>query len=253
MSGWALIAALSLAAIIMLGGSRRARIVAPSRGNGWARLSRPARGLIAGRPDGPTPGWRLLGALAACLAVLVGIGFSTSGVLVASLAGVAAFVITGRFEGRAARLEREALEQQLDGVIELLAAALRAGSPLRVAVQLVAAVAPQPTGGFLERVGAGAAIGLTDAEAWSSLGDHPLWGPIARDLMRDAESGAGVVDMLLRHSEDLRRARGARIERRARTVGVRSVLPLMCCFLPAFILVGVVPIIMGTIGTLLPN
>ena len=31
----------------------------------------------------------------------------------------------------------------------------------------------------------------------------------------------------------------------ARKVGVRSVVPLMACFLPAFILVGVVPIVAG--------
>ena len=30
-------------------------------------------------------------------------------------------------------------------------------------------------------------------------------------------------------------------------VGVRSVGPLMCCFLPAFLLVGVVPLIAGTV------
>jgi len=37
---------------------------------------------------------------------------------------------------------------------------------------------------------------------------------------------------------------------RARRVGVRSVLPLMTCFLPSFLLLGVVPIIGGVVGHL---
>ena len=58
-----------------------------------------------------------------------------------------------------------------------------------------------------------------------------------------------VAEVLEVHAAEARALRRARREMAARTVGVRSVLPLVCCFLPAFILVGVVPIIAATLGS----
>ena len=50
-------------------------------------------------------------------------------------------------------------------------------------------------------------------------------------------------------------ARGAssrsEAEARARTVGVRAAAPLGLCLLPAFVLVGVVPLVAGTVASLL--
>lgn len=79
--------------------------------------------------------------------------------------------------------------------------------------------------------------------------DDTVWGAVARDLARCAESGAAVAEVLEVHAAEARALRRARREMAARTVGVRSVLPLVCCFLPAFILVGVVPIIAATLGS----
>lgn len=49
------------------------------------------------------------------------------------------------------------------------------------------------------------------------------------------------------HAEDARQESRDQALKQARTVGVRSVIPLMACFLPAFVLIGVVPIIAGLI------
>jgi pilus assembly protein TadC len=60
-----------------------------------------------------------------------------------------------------------------------------------------------------------------------------------------------LADGLRAHADDARtEARDAAVKA-ARTVGVRSVVPLMTCFLPAFVLVGVVPIIASLLGDLL--
>jgi hypothetical protein len=40
---------------------------------------------------------------------------------------------------------------------------------------------------------------------------------------------------------------------RAERVGVWSLLPLGCCFLPAFVCLGVVPMILGVAGKVLPG
>jgi len=48
----------------------------------------------------------------------------------------------------------------------------------------------------------------------------------------------------------VRLASTAALEARARAAGVRSVAPLALCFLPAYLLVGVVPVVAGFAGDL---
>ncbi|MPN43713.1 hypothetical protein SDC9_191273 [bioreactor metagenome] len=95
------------------------------------------------------------------------------------------------------------------------------------------------------------AIGDSEAHAWLRLADDPVWSLVARDLARSVESGSTLVDLLRTHAERSRKEWHAVIVARARTVGVRSVLPLMTCYLPAFMLVGIVPVIAGAVPRLL--
>jgi hypothetical protein len=44
-------------------------------------------------------------------------------------------------------------------------------------------------------------------------------------------------------AEDQRDEARSRAEAAARAAGVRSVAPLVACFLPAFILIGIVPVV----------
>ena len=147
------------------------------------------------------------------------------------------------------RRRRRALVAQLPGCLDLLAAALDAGVPLRAAVAHVAELAPEPSAGLLRGVLAHLEIGRSDAQAWSTLRADPVWGGPARDLARCADSGAAIAAVLSVHAADARARRRAQREAVARTTGVRSVLPLVCCFLPAFVLVGVVPIVAATLGS----
>jgi hypothetical protein len=52
-----------------------------------------------------------------------------------------------------------------------------------------------------------------------------------------------VADAMAAHAADLRAGSRARVEARARAVGVRAALPLGVCLLPAFVLLGVVPLV----------
>jgi hypothetical protein len=56
---------------------------------------------------------------------------------------------------------------------------------------------------------------------------------------------------MLRLAEDLRRDTRAQLESRARAVGVKAALPLGVCLLPAFVLVGVVPLVAGSVSVLI--
>ncbi|TRY16777.1 type II secretion system F family protein [Tessaracoccus rhinocerotis] len=141
--------------------------------------------------------------------------------------------------------------RHLPGTLELLASCLEAGASMRAAVETVAAVSHASTAGVLERVAGELRLGRAEADAWSALATDPVWGAVARDVARSARSGTSLVEGLLVHAEDRRRHAEAELAKVARSAGVRSVLPLMVCFLPAFVLVGVVPTIAGLLRNFL--
>ena len=160
---------------------------------------------------------------------------------------VLAAVLLGGLEPRSARRRREELIVDTPQALELLATGLAAGMPVRLAGRAVADAFDSAVGEDLGRVLALVDLGVSDAEAWRMLHDHPQLGPAAQDLSRSVESGTMMVEALRRHAAAAREARRAGQIIRARSVGVRSVLPLMICFIPSFLLLGVVPTVVSSL------
>jgi pilus assembly protein TadC len=94
-------------------------------------------------------------------------------------------------------------------------------------------------------------LGLSEPDAWRTLRGHPELGRAANDLARSAHSGTMLVEALNHHAQLARQRRHAAVQVAARAVGVRSVLPMMTCFLPAFLLLGVVPSVVSAIANAL--
>jgi pilus assembly protein TadC len=162
-----------------------------------------------------------------------------------------AYVGSGRIIAPAERRRRTRRRADLPGALELMASCLRAGLPVRGAAAAVAAAHSGPLADDIGVVLAQIAIGDSESRAWLRLAHDEAWGLVARDLARSVESGTTLVELLQAHADRGRRERHAAVVAAARTVGVRSVLPLMTCYLPAFMLVGIVPIIAGAVPTLL--
>lgn len=189
--------------------------------------------------------WRVAAALALGAAVWL---LLPEHLLLAPLAAAGAFVGVGRLRPPAVR---DAAHDELGEALDFLAVCLEAGAPVQQAVATVADVSRPATQALLRRVLAHLEVGRAPEEAWAGLHDHPAWRLPSKDLVRSVRSGTSLVEALRLHAADARaEARDAAVKR-ARTVGVKSVLPLMVCFLPAFVLVGVVPIIASLIGGLL--
>jgi hypothetical protein len=157
-----------------------------------------------------------------------------------------------------ARLEHDDEAQEVAArlplALELLGACLAGGAVPAEAVRAVSVAVPGPCGARLAKVAAALAVGSAPAEAWCALGDDrgPA-GAAARALARAADGGAPVAAAVLRVAEQARRDAGAVAERRARRAGVLAVGPLGLCFLPAFVLLGVVPAVMGLAAPLLAS
>lgn len=170
------------------------------------------------------------------------------------LAGVPCAVLgywgSGRLESREQRSRRLAGVDGLPVTLELLAVCLEAGAPLRSAVHRVAALSPPGSARVLEQLDAAVSLGIDEPSAWERLIADPVWGPVATDVVRSLGTGTPSKDVLLQHAGEVRRAAHAARLAVARSVGVRSTLPLITCFLPAFLLLGVVPIVASLIPRL---
>ncbi|EGD45368.1 type II secretion system protein [Nocardioidaceae bacterium Broad-1] len=69
-------------------------------------------------------------------------------------------------------------------------------------------------------------------------------------MARAQATGAPVATTVERLADDLTRNARAEVEDRARSVGVKAAVPLGICLLPAFLLLGVVPVVGGLLSNL---
>jgi pilus assembly protein TadC len=213
--------------------------------------------VFVGRPQTPSLGRRLLicgiAAAALCLAVARLDGgpgpFAWVGWPLITIGGALAL---GWLEPLTVRRRKRELVLQVPQALELMAACLGAGMPVRAACRAIVEAFEGPVAEDLGRVLAMVDLGTSEADAWGQLHEHPQLGPAADDLARSIDSGTLLEQGLRQHAAAARDARRSLLLVRARSVGVRSVLPLMICFLPSFMLLGVVPTVVSAIRHALP-
>jgi pilus assembly protein TadC len=136
-------------------------------------------------------------------------------------------------------------QRELPVVVDLLAACLQVGAAPMRAAEAVAAVATSSLGSDLRRIAAALGIGASPEEAWR-LAARDL-DPVASVMIRSARSGAPASHLLLRVAGDLRASSRVAALAEARRLGVRIAGPLGLCFLPAFLLIGVVPLVISLV------
>lgn len=146
------------------------------------------------------------------------------------------------------RQRRARLRADLPVALDLLGACLTAGTPWPESVDTVAEAMGGPLGDELRGVAAQVRLGADPVQAWLSLRHEPSLLPLVRVFVRAVGSGAPVTARLARLATDERRRSRAAALARARTAGIRAVAPLGLCFLPAFVLLGVVPAVVGAAG-----
>jgi pilus assembly protein TadC len=100
----------------------------------------------------------------------------------------------------------------------------------------------------LRHVGRLLALGAEPATAWSELELVPAYREAAASARRCASSGSRLASSLHRAAADVRARRHQDALARAERAGVWSMLPLGLCFLPAFVCLGVAPVILGVAG-----
>jgi hypothetical protein len=127
--------------------------------------------------------------------------------------------------------------------LDLAAAALRAGQPVSWALAAAGPAASAGTGAALREVAGLLRLGAEPAEAWRSVADDPVLGRVARTAARSASSGARLASGWEQLADELRAELQAAATARAHRAGVWAIAPLGLCFLPAFVCLGIVPVV----------
>ncbi|MGH3673389.1 MAG: type II secretion system F family protein [Pseudonocardiaceae bacterium] len=133
----------------------------------------------------------------------------------------------------------------LAGAWELLAACLRAGMAVPQAIRAVAEGLEAPAGPALRRTADLLALGADHAQAWQPAVECVATERLAAAARRSARSGAALAELLSRLGAEERAGAREQSEARAQRAGVLIAAPLGLCFLPAFLALGVVPVLIG--------
>lgn len=148
--------------------------------------------------------------------------------------------------GRLVRSEsRVGADPSLALVLDLVAAALRIGRPMADALALAAPAGRPEVAGVLDRVAALCRLGAEPEQAWTAAPrDGPL-ADVARVAVRSAASGLKLAAGFERLAVDIRAERVSAATVRAHRAAVFAMAPLAACFLPSFVCLGVVPVVVG--------
>ncbi|MEV3966653.1 type II secretion system F family protein [Streptomyces sp. NPDC050698] len=141
--------------------------------------------------------------------------------------------------------------RQLPLAADLLAACVAAGAGPVIAAQAVGEALGGPVGEALARGAAEVRLGGEPGAAWRRLDALPGAGGLARLLERADVSGLPAAGPAARLAAESRADWNRAATTRARRAGVMVSAPVGLCFLPAFIAVGVLPVVIGLAGGVL--
>ncbi|MGO1511019.1 Possible conserved alanine rich membrane protein [Actinomycetales bacterium JB111] len=132
-------------------------------------------------------------------------------------------------------------------LLDLAGAVLASGSSvptaLRVLGEALAGVGDRALAASLSSAGELLVLGAGWEEAWEGA---PASATVLSDCLEPAwDDGADPAPLLQLRARALRADAAREAEEAAAKLGVRLVLPLGLCFLPAFILLGIVPVVLG--------
>jgi pilus assembly protein TadC len=136
---------------------------------------------------------------------------------------------------------------------DVLAACLSAGMATATATAAAAELAPPGLAEQLTRAAQLLSLGAESDRAWAdpgSSGDRH-GAVLARLARRSATSGAALASSVAELADQVRTDAGAAADAAAERASVLIAGPLGLCYLPAFICLGIVPVVAGLAGDLM--
>jgi pilus assembly protein TadC len=170
-----------------------------------------------------------------------------AGLVAGVVVGLAAPRLLVLLEPAAKRRRRAELTRSAPLVADLLGAAMISGVTLEQAIPVLSRAFGGSVAEVLDTLYRRLALGMDPEKAWGMLAREPGMGALGRAAARSARTGAPLAEMLVASGDELRAAATAQGLSEIRSAGVKAVLPLGLCLLPAFVLLGIVPVVAGMI------
>jgi pilus assembly protein TadC len=136
---------------------------------------------------------------------------------------------------------------------DVLAACLRSGMPVSTAASATAPSAPEPLARVFNRAADLLALGAEPASAWTNPDGRPdaHADALLRLARRSASSGAALAQGIADLADQSRREAVDAATAAAERASVLIAGPLGLCYLPAFVCLGIVPVVAGLAGDVL--
>jgi Flp pilus assembly protein TadB len=229
----------AVAAAMLLG----AALLPPGRpGRPRWRALTTAVNTAAEPPARLRPAWLAVG-IGAVGTVGWALGGAAAGLVITGLAGAAAVWLRRGLTERS--FERTEDGPELAGCWELLAACLEAGLPVAGAVLATAAPLTGAAGQGMRRVAGLLELGADPVDAWRTVEHRQALAAFARAAARSAGTGAALARVARTECARLRAGLTDAAQARAQRAAVLITGPLGLCFLPAFLVLGIAPVVIG--------
>lgn len=133
-------------------------------------------------------------------------------------------------------------------MMDLMASMLASGSSIEYGLAVLARSASPPVAAALTSAKTALDLGASWDVAWSAgpgAARDPAVTELGRALRFAGTTGAPSAAVITAHASQFRRRRNREAEKAAAALGVRLVVPLGLCSLPAFICLCVIPLLVG--------
>ena len=221
-----------------------ASILAAAAVSCWWPMQAPARRRTDAAPhpaERRLPDWMVPTGAGLAVSVLMG---GLGGVLVGCIAGIAAWKWRSQTRSRGDVVEETRRALTLPVALDLLAACFSVGAAPARALSTVGTSLGGSLSVDFHTVARALDAGADVPEAWSLVSSADL-DALASVLSRAHVTGAAITPLLAVLAHQQRQSARARAMDAARALGVRLTGPLGLCFLPAFVLVAVVPLVVS--------
>jgi pilus assembly protein TadC len=196
------------------------------------------------------PAWVAVGALAAG-ALGGAVAGAGAGLLMAAVAAGAGVLAARR--GTRERTAAVEPHTELAAGWDLLAVCLEAGLPVALAVSAAAEPLHGAVGARLRRTAGLLELGADAAGAWLAAEQLPALATFARAAGRSAGTGSALAQVARAEAERIRAGLLDTAQAQAQRAAVLITAPLGVCFLPAFLVLGIAPVVVGLAGEVLAN
>jgi Type II secretion system (T2SS), protein F len=203
-------------------------------------------------PDSPPvrPAWIAVGAAAAG-ALGWAVAGAAAGLLLAAAAAGAGVVAARRTRGDPALTTEPDME--LAAGWELLAVCLEAGLPVAAAVTAAAEPLHGAVGARMRRTAGLLELGADPRAAWLAAEQLPALATFARAAGRSAGTGSALAQVARAEAGRIRATLLDTAQAKAQRAAVLITAPLGLCFLPAFLVLGIAPVVVGLASEVLAN